>query len=181
MRLRAAIAGLALLVLSQPASARPACPVPLADLNRGLRTLPGALAVLTTQRRDPDSGEPVRRTVVETASGTAVVVEQKNCAMWNLSVSVLTPQPAPAAADLRLLGKALGLTPLWRKWFAGRDALDFAERAASSHRAQLAAGQHFAAPVDAPPAEALLAYAAAEPRSAPWTGMLTLTISAGGE
>lgn len=189
--MRAALAGaLALLALSPsaPALAAP-CPVRIANLDRALRALPGAVGLLSTSRRDPDSGEPVRRTVVETASGTTLVVEQKNCAMWNLSVSLLTPGASPGEADLRLMGKALGATPLWRTWFAGTDATRFATRrlVTEALRARLAQGERLAVPLDAELAakgansEALLAYAPGEPRAAPWAGMLTLTISVGGQ
>jgi len=187
----AALAGaLALLVTAQPAMARSApCAVRLANLDRSLRALPSTVGLLYTSRRDPDSGEPVRRTVVETAGGTTLVVEQKNCAMWNLSVSLLTPGTPPGEADLRLMGRALAATPLWRKWFAGTDAVHFATHRmiAPDARARMAAGTSFAVPLDADLAargansEALLAWMAGEPRSAPWTGMLTLTISVGGQ
>lgn len=195
MRTRAALCGglagaLALLVAAQPAMARTApCPVGIAKLDRSLRALPGATGVLSTIRRDPDSGEPVRRTVVETAGGTTLVVEQKNCTMWNLSVTLLTRGASPSEAELRLMGRALATTPLWRKWFAGTDAPDFAARRmiAPAARARMAAGAGYAVPLDSElvatgaSSEALLAWVAGEPRSAPWAGMLTLTISVGGQ
>lgn len=111
-----------------PDEKAPVCAIGTVDLAAVLRRQPGVLAVSTSRRRDPDSAEPVLRHVVDYGSGAALVLEQQNCRMYNLRVTLLSPSAMPVPADLRRAGRALATTPVWKRYFARYDAAAVLER-----------------------------------------------------
>ena len=151
------------------------CPIANVSLAATLRALPGTPSVSESQARDPDSGEPILRTALVHPDATRIVVEQQNCAIENLRVSLAAPQPRDDA-QLQRLVETLTATPLWQRHYAASDA-----------RAAIAAALPGASPgtpvpLDLPPAsgevsDALLTLEGA-PGGAP-TG-LTLILSVGG-
>ena len=68
----------------------------------------------SSKRRDPDSDEPVLRQLVDYADGTTLVLEQQNCLMHNLRVTLLSRESMPSETGLRRLGTVLGMTPVWK-------------------------------------------------------------------
>lgn len=107
------------------------CPIANQDLQAALRE-GGATGVLTATRKDPDSDEPILRHVADYGGGATVVVEQQNCMIHNLRVTLLSAEEVPADADLRRLGTVLGATPVWRRYFARIDAAGFFVREVTS-------------------------------------------------
>ena len=99
------------------------CPIPVVDLAASLKALPRVLAVSTSRRRDGDSNEPVLRHLVDYDDGATVVVEQQNCRMRNLRLTLLSPSEAPRAADLQRAGRVLAATPVWKRFFGRYDAV----------------------------------------------------------
>ena len=97
------------------------CTIDNADLSGALKSMPDVLAVQVSKRRDPDSDEPVLRQLVDYADGTTLVLEQQNCLMHNLRVTLLSRESMPSETGLRRLGTVLGMTPVWTRYFARYD------------------------------------------------------------
>ena len=93
------------------------CTIDNADLSGALKAMPDVLAVQVSNRRDPDSDEPVLRQLVDYADGTTLVLEQQNCLMHNLRVTLLSREAMPSETGLRRLGTVLGMTPVWKTLF----------------------------------------------------------------
>ncbi len=122
---------LAALAIVAPAAAQD-CPLPPRDLADRLMALPGSPAVLATERVDPQSAEPIRSYVVDDRTGRLVVLEQKDCMMRNLTVTLLSPHPVPDTEDLEAMAAALNTTPVWQENFSSRDPAEFLGQQVSS-------------------------------------------------
>jgi hypothetical protein len=165
------------------------CPIPNADISDALEQLPGASRLLVSDRVDPRSEEPIRRYVIDLAGGSEVIVEQQNCLMENLRVTLLSPEAMPGASGLAAMAAALAATPVWRANFASVDPSSLLgdELASDAFQSQSAGHLQFYYPLDdrqsAPTAssEAVLTFMATDSYAAQFGSALTLYIGVGGE
>lgn len=174
------------LVLAAPAAwaaapAPPVCAIPTTGLTDALRAMPGHSRVKHSSKRDPDSGEPVLMEGIVFAEGSRFLVQQQNCAIYNLRLSMISPEPDPTEADLDRFAAILAATPVWRAKFAGTDAgaMIRAELASVPYRSGRAAGRPFSYATDALPvtgetSETQVSYIIGQIGA-----VLTLTIAAG--
>lgn len=177
-------AALALASIASANAAPGPCPIANADLLPGLRELPGRAAAISNARTDARSGEPVLRHVADFASGATIVVEQQNCQIYNLRITLLSPAQLPNATELRTLGQALALTPLFRRHFRQLDpgALLTRELASPRFVAARAAQSQFTYGWDDIPAvseqsEAVLSFMSGTSDVAPYRSALTVYVS----
>lgn len=176
------LAGVVAALAAAPAMAAPACAIPTTSMAPTLRALPGHPTVAQRADVDKDSGEPILRERVVYAEGAKFGVEQKNCAIYNLKVSMLSPGLDPTETDLDRFGAILAATPLWRAKFAAIDAramirAELASETFRRHRAR--GGWNFAYRTDALPvtgetSETEIFYAIGQ-----HGGLIVLTIAAG--
>lgn len=164
------------------------CTIENRDVSDALKRLPDVLAVQSSSRRDPDSEEPVRREVVDFGDGTTLVLEQQNCLMHNLRVTLLSLGQTPDEAGLRRLGAALGIAPVWARYFARYDPVAIATalgKAPEFENLQPSGGQ-MSIPVDDRIAaqdessEAVVTFMSTE-SYAQYRSMLSLYIGVGGQ
>lgn len=102
------------------------CSVEVTDISAVLAGLNGAVAVQSARRTDGDSGEPVLRHTVDYEDGDMVVVEQQDCRMANLRVTLLSADAVPDEDGLRRFGEVLGATPVWNRHFSRYDPVEIA-------------------------------------------------------
>ncbi|SFG41669.1 hypothetical protein SAMN05518801_12415 [Novosphingobium sp. CF614] len=164
------------------------CAVETVSSRQELEALREKPRVLVSSWRDPDSGEPVVRDLVDFGDGTTVVVEQQNCAIANLRVTLLSPLAMPDDRQLTRMAAVLALTPLWKRQFASLDPRKMlrGELASEAFRKGLAQGRSFDYATHAlPPAgendEAVVSFMTDEEAPAPFRSSLTLTIAASPE
>jgi hypothetical protein len=126
------------------------CTIENADLSGGLKAMPDVLAVQVSKRRDPDSDEPVLRHLVDFGDGTTLVLEEQNCLMHNLRVTLLSREAMPSEAGLRRLGTALGMTPVWSRYFTQYDpvAVAIGEPKSQEFTSMKASADQFSYPMD---------------------------------
>ena len=173
------------LVASSAGSSAEFCAIPNTDLAAALGELSGG-AVVSTTRTDVRSDEPVLRQIADFPTGTTLVVEQQNCEIYNLRATLLSPNERPVEAELKLLGQALALSPLFRSHFGELDpGADLARELASSRFAQSAeAGSQVTYGWDALPpvdeqSEAVISFMSSGSDVAPYRSVLTVYVSAG--
>jgi hypothetical protein len=147
-RIRRAVAA-GICVLAFEAHAQD-CTVENVDLSAALKAMPDVSAVQVSQRRDAKGDEPVLRHLVDYADGATLVMEQQNCVMHNLRVTLLSPEPMPGEAGLRRLGTVLGMAPVWPLYFSRYDPVAFAmgEPESEEFRSRKASADQFSYPVD---------------------------------
>lgn len=177
-------AALALATLAAGHAAHAACPIANADLSVALRELPGRAAVLSNTRKDPRSGEPVLRQIADLPSGATIVIEQQNCKIYNLRVTLLSPAERPGAGEQRTLGQVLALTPLFRRHYQKLDPAALLARELTSPRfakARAAQPQFTYGWDDIPPvseqSEAVLSFMSGTSDVAPYRSALTVYVS----
>src|SRR4051812_9055876 len=102
------------------------CTIKNANLSKMMKAMPDALAVQVSNRRDPNSNEPVLRYTIDYADGVTLVMEQQNCVIYNLRLTLLSPETIPGETGLRRLGMVLGLTPVWSTYFKRYDPVTVA-------------------------------------------------------
>lgn len=136
-----------LLLVAPPASAASAgtCAIPTTVPGKALAKAAGPATMFTTRSKDPDSNEPVARTIIDYTSGSMIVVEQSNCIMENIRITILSPKPVPTDADLARAGAILGVMPIWTRNYPGRKAGDVFRNEVRSSQFQKArpAGRFF--------------------------------------
>jgi hypothetical protein len=165
------------------------CTVENAELSGALKAMPDVLAVQASERRDPDSEEPVLRHLVDYSDGATVVLEQQNCLMHNLRVTLLSPEPLPEETGMRRLGTVLGMTPVWSLHFGRYDpvSLAIAEPDSEEFKSMKASADQFSYPVDdrlsAPDqsSEAIVSFMSTASHSAQYGSVLSLYIGVGGQ
>lgn len=171
-------------VLSSAAAGCDLKPVDLTDL---LRVQVGAELVATTSLVDPDSAEPILRHIVSLSDGSLMVLDQRDCLIRNISLSVLHRQPDLSMISRRALADILALTPLWQEGFAGQDPAQLlnAEVDSARFRALVASGQPGSYAADdqfdasGAASEALISIVPLE--GGPFRAFLSLDLSLGGE
>lgn len=98
------------------------CPIDNLDITERLRELSGVRQLGSVDLVDPDSEEPIRRYLLLLDGGTTAVVQQKNCEIHNLSVSLFV-QGEDHAGFARIMSRLAAAAPTWTKWF-GETALE---------------------------------------------------------
>ena len=180
------LAGLSILAFEARAQE---CTIENRDVSDALKRMPDVLAVQTSNRRDPDSEEPVLREVVDFADGTTLVLEQQNCLMHNLRVTLLSPGQTPDEAGLRRLGAALAVPPVWARYFARYDpvAIATALGQAPEFSSLQPSGGQFSTPLgdrltaQDESSEAILSFMSTDAYAAQYRSMLSLYIGVGGQ
>ena len=164
------------------------CPIGIASAQIDLERVAGHPQVLASGWKDIDSDEPVVRDTLDFGDGTTVIVEQKNCRIANLSVTLLSPAAVPNASGIARMAAALGAMPLWKQRYRGQDAsaLLAAELASASFAEHHKQGPSFTYATDALPPqsegdEALISFMADSDSASPFRSAFTLSISAGGD
>jgi len=165
----------------KPAGATPTCALRNSPLEQALRALPGHPRVTHTSDRDADSQELIERDAVVYSDGTRLMVEQRNCAIYNLRLTLELRSAEPTETDLARFAAVLATTPVWRNKFAAIDAgaMVRTELSSKAWRAGRATGAPFSYSTDALPvtgetSETLVSYAPGR-----GGGALTLEIAAG--
>jgi hypothetical protein len=103
-------------LLSFNAYAEP-CKIEMKDLTESIM-LVGQQQVLTLSGlTDPYSKETIRRYIQQLQDGSIIVVEQKHCLIYNLTVTVLLPEGVPIDVASKRLGSTLKKTPEWNQFF----------------------------------------------------------------
>ena len=151
--------------------------------------MPDVLAVQSSNRRDPDSDEPVLRQVVDYADGTTLVVEQQNCLMHNLRVTLLSREQMPGETGLRRMGTVLGTTPVWTQYFARYDPVavatalpkspEFGSMKGSGGQFSTSMGDRIAAQDES--SETTLSFMSTDAYAAQYRSVLSLYIGVGGQ
>ena len=143
----------------------------------------------SSNRRDPDSDEPVLRQLVDYADGTTLVLEQQNCLMHNLRVTLLSRESMPSETGLRRLGTVLGMTPVWTRYFARYDPVavaigepkspEFTSMKASADQFSYPLGDRLSAEDDS--SEAIASFMSTDSTAAQYGSELSLYIGVGGQ
>ena len=90
------------------------CPVKMEDISQIIEAT-GNSGVLTLT--DPDSEEKIRRYTQQQDDGSIVIVEQKHCQIYNLTVTLLLPEGVSIDTAPRKLAGIVEQTPIWKKFF----------------------------------------------------------------
>lgn len=110
------------LLAAAASAASSGCPIPTSRIAEAIGALDRVAGVSEAGDVDPRSEEPIIRTLALYDDGAAILLEQKNCHMLNLRITLLGQGERPDAGALARLGAALGATPLWAESFQGQDA-----------------------------------------------------------
>lgn len=176
-----------LLACAAGAHAAP-CPIPTRDPAAALRRAAATPHVLTSVRTDADSREPVIRNIIDFGDGTTIIVDQQNCQMENLRLTLLSPTAVPALRDLRRAGKILGQMPIWQRHYpAGKAETVFIDEARTAQFTAARPRSGFTYKVeqrlDARRAttEALVAFTSTDSAAASYGSQLSLYLGIGGQ
>jgi hypothetical protein len=97
------------------------CKIGMVDLTEALQS-DGNKVITALNLTDTHSNEPIRRYVQFLEDGSIVIVEQKHCLMYNLTITVLLPEGLPIDKVPSQLSNTLNKTLVWKKWFGKLDA-----------------------------------------------------------
>lgn len=97
------------------------CDIRMPDLKGIVQSVNKADVLVIPDLTDPDSGEPVRRYVQALPDGSVLLVEQKHCSMYNLTVTLLLPDSISNNVVPQRLGSMLAEMPVWNRWFKKLD------------------------------------------------------------
>ena len=115
-------------VLAQP------CNIEMSDLTDALQSDGKAKVLTVSNLTDIYSNEPIRRHVQALSDGTIVVVEQKHCLIYNLTITILLPEGQPIDKAPGRLANTLNSTVVWKEWFKDLDALKILKSEFTSNR-----------------------------------------------
>jgi hypothetical protein len=93
------------------------CDIKIPDLKEIVQSVNKADVLVITNLTDPNSGEPVRRYVQALSDGTVMMIEQKHCSMYNLTVTLLLPDTFSSSVASQMLGDMMVKMPVWSRWF----------------------------------------------------------------
>jgi len=105
-------------------AAEQACPVVAQDLTPMLQASFPTAQITVTHGKDIDSEEPIRRTLVGLANSNVLLVEQRHCKIYNLTVTLLDAARLTNDETMALLLKPVAVAPTWTQHFgdAPKDA-----------------------------------------------------------
>lgn len=98
------------------------CKIQMADITEKLERTNQVPALNAFCLIDTDSNEPINRYVQLLPDGSIVVVEQKHCLIYNLTVTFLLSGSESINKSPQRLAKILHETLVWQKWFEKLDA-----------------------------------------------------------
>lgn len=110
------------------------CAIDMIDLTSQIRTVTRSSAINSIDLVDQYSKEPVRRYVQLLKDGSIIILEQKNCLMYNLSLTFLLPEDYSLEKAHTLVADVLEATDIWSKWFHTLDAGEIFDNEFSSER-----------------------------------------------
>ncbi len=110
------------------------CDIEIKDLSSAI-SAGGKTQVLTlAELKDPYSEEPIRRYIQTFSDGTIVILEQKHCLMYNLTVTLLLTEGSTIDTSASRLANSLESAPAWNKWFSNLKAGDLLDKEFKSKR-----------------------------------------------
>lgn len=98
------------------------CKIEILDLTQSFQSANQEKILTLTKLVDPNSEEPIRRYLQPQSDGSIIIVEQKHCLMYNLTVTILLPESVELNTVPARLASTLGKTVVWKKWFSNVDA-----------------------------------------------------------
>jgi len=109
------------------------CEIEVVDLTEALQS-EGNNVITAFNLTDSRSNEPIRRYVQLLPDGSIVIVEQKHCMIYNLTITVLLPEGLPIDKVPSQLSNTLNKTLVWKKWFGKLDAEEILRNEIGSER-----------------------------------------------
>ena len=100
------------------------CNIEMHDLAEALQSIGNAKVLSVSNLTDANSNEPIKRYVQLLSDGSIVVVEQKHCLIYNLTITILLPEGLSIDKAPLQLSKILNKTVTWNKWFKTLNAED---------------------------------------------------------
>lgn len=98
------------------------CKITMLDLTEALNSAGTAKVLTVSNLTDAYSNEPIRRYVQLLSDGSIVIVEQKHCLIYNLTITILLPEGLSIDEVPLKLSNTLKKTVTWKKWFKPLDA-----------------------------------------------------------
>jgi hypothetical protein len=94
-----------------------ACEIEMNDLSKSIQSAKQKKIITLSGLVDPNSEEPIRRYVQAFSDGSLIIIEQKHCMMYNLTVTLLLSENATLDTVPERLASTLNKTVVWNKWF----------------------------------------------------------------
>lgn len=110
------------------------CNIEMLDLTEALQSVGNAKVLTVSNMTDVYSNEPIKRYVQLLSDGSIVVVEQKHCLIYNLTITILLPEGLSIDQVPLQLSKILNKTVTWKKWFKTLNAIKILRSEFSSTR-----------------------------------------------
>ncbi len=117
------------------------CKIETFDLTEALQSAENSKVLTVSNLTDAYSNEPIRRYVQLLSDGSIVIVEQKHCLMYNLTITILLPEGLSTDEVPVKLSNVLNKTVAWNKWFKTLDSIKILRSEFSSKRFQSHIGQ----------------------------------------
>ncbi len=126
------------------------CDIKVQDLSTIISASGKTQVHTLAELKDPYSEEPIRRYFQAFPDGAIVILEQKHCLMYNLTVTLLLPEGSAIDTAAGRLADSLELTPTWNKWFNGLKVRDILEKEFRSKRfkSQYEQNESYSYPLD---------------------------------
>ncbi len=93
------------------------CEIKITDLTQSMQIINQEKIITLSELIDPNSEEPIRRYILSQSDGSLIIVEQKHCMMYNVTVTFLLPENVGLNTVPSRLASILKETVVWRKWF----------------------------------------------------------------
>jgi hypothetical protein len=164
------------------------CVIKMPDLKKVIESVNKADVLEISDLTDQNSDEPVRRYVQVLSSGEVMMIEQKHCSMYNLTITLLLPDTATRSTASHRLSDILVKMPVWKKWFNKLNPKDIlkAELNSTRFKSHQEEARSFEYALDnkisaeAEDSEVLLSYANLDPYSLPFRTIFSIYIGVGG-
>jgi len=93
------------------------CEIKITDLTQSMQSINQEKIITLSELIDPNSEEPIRRYILSQSDGSLIIVEQKHCMMYNVTVTFLLPENVGLNTVPGRLASILKETVVWKKWF----------------------------------------------------------------
>jgi len=93
------------------------CEIKITDLTQSMQIINQEKIITLSELIDPNSEEPIRRYILSQSDGSLIIVEQKHCMMYNVTVTFLLPENVGLNTVPSRLASILKETVVWKKWF----------------------------------------------------------------
>lgn len=97
------------------------CQIANPDFEKDLRNLNNINGIISKSGVDPDSDEPFTRNFVVFNSGELAIIEQKNCLIWNLTISLHSFGNLNQEKIIDMLTQLTAVTPLTKQFYAAKN------------------------------------------------------------